>query len=112
MRAGRREGVASSGWSVSSAVQTAPLGRAAEETGLGKRSRLECEIPDRVLEFQQAGQMVWTPQQVESHGQHVESHLEGGASQWQAQGDVAGVDSQGVAAPSVPSPALDRYPVG
>ena len=36
----------------------------------------------------------------------------GNQQQWQAQGDVAGVDSQGVAAPSVPSPALDRYPVG
>ena len=104
MRAGRREGVTSPGRSVSSAVQTAPLGRAAEETGLGQRSRLECEIPDRVLEFQQAGQMVWTPHQVETHG-------EGGASQRQAQVDVADVGSQVVAATSIPSHALGQSTV-
>jgi hypothetical protein len=124
-------------------------------------------IPSRAL-GQSSGaneQMVWSPLLVESHAQHVESHVEGSASQrlaqegvtgvgsqgvvaatsilspalgrspdqkvqmvWtpllveshagkaasqrQAQEDVAGVDSQGVAAPSVPSPALDRYPVG
>ena len=45
--------------------------------------------------------MVWTPLQVETHG-------EGGASQRQAQVDVADVGSQVVAATSIPSHALGQ----
>ena len=52
--------------------------------------------------------MVWSPLLVESHAQHVESHVEGGAPQRLAQEGVAGVGSQGVAATSISSPALGQ----